>query len=80
MDYFRKDETPSQLRETYPQFLQRYEPTDVLRRSTRGKKICNSRKEQSATGLLMLDVGMETLPKAVKKNVDHTELTASVRK
>ena len=27
------------------------EPTDVLRRSTRGKKIGNSRKEQSATGL-----------------------------
>ena len=50
MDYCRKDETPSQSRETYPQFLQRYEPTDVLRRSTRGKK-SNSRKEQSATGL-----------------------------
>ena len=51
MDYCRKDETPSQPRETYPQFLQRHEPTDVLRRSNRGKKICNSRKEQSATGL-----------------------------
>ena len=80
MDYFRKDETPSQPRETYPQFLQRYEPTDVLCRSTRGKKSVTHGRNNLQLVFLMLDVGMEILPKAVKKNVDHTELTASVRK
>ena len=44
LDYFGK-ETPTQPREMYPQFLRRYEPTDVPHRPTRRKKSCNPRRK-----------------------------------
>ena len=50
LDYFGK-ETPTQPPETYPQFLRRYEPTDVPRRSTRRKKSHNPLRKECTSDL-----------------------------
>ena len=50
LDYFGK-ETPTQPCETYPQFLWRYELTDVPRPPTRRKKSCNPRQKECTSDL-----------------------------